>query len=278
MKKIFHTVKTAIDNMGPDDVITYAAAVAFYSALSLAPILSLILTAAGFLGEDAQQQLIQQIQSMVGPKVSQSVQSVIDHVQSERMAATWSAVINIVALILSATAIFVQLRKGLNSIWDAPRPQVTVGFWIKKRLISLALIFGMGLIILASMLLSAVLEFILQDSGLIWRIINFIIPIFIYFLLFAVIFRYLPDIDIRWGEVWGGAAITAILFAIGKFAIGKYLGYTSVGSAFGAAGSLLVMLIWVFYSSIILFFGAEITQVTSKINTGNSTEEAPENG
>src|SRR5205085_5595914 len=180
-----------------------------------------------------------------------------------------ATVLGIITLILGATGVFGQLQDAMNTIWEVtPKPR---RFWmdiLRTRVLSFALVLGIGGLLLGSMFLSAFLaaasryfQHLYPMTGPIWPVVDFSVSFAITTMLFAMIFKILPDVHIAWRDVWLGAAVTAALFAIGKIGIGFYLGRSSFKSAYGAAGSFLVLLAWVYYSSQIFFFGAEFTQV-----------------
>jgi hypothetical protein len=186
-------------------------------------------------------------------------------------------------MLLGATTIFAQLQKALNQIWEVePRPGNALGHFLKQRLLSLAVVASVGFLLLISLVASAVLAGLqgyidarMPGSALLWRALNAVLSLGIFTLLFAVIYRVMPDVNIAWKDTWMGAFITAVLFAIGKLAIGLYLGQASVGSAFGAAGSLVVFMVWIYYASLILFLGAEMSHSRRGLPAGNSGRSHP---
>ena len=266
MKTAFKIVVEAIKEFSGDNATVLAAALSFYTALSLAPVLMILMFVAGIIGEAAQQQLVLQMVSLVGPQAGAVIQLVIENVKQQQDAGSISAVLGISALILSATAVFGQLQQAKNRVWNVeakPRGGAVIA-WLRKRLLSLGMIAGIGFLLLVSLAVSTGLNLVFSGEGMFWDVLDLIVSLLVYALLFALIFKVLPDVHVRWRDVWAGAIITAILFDVGKFAIGKYLGYSSVGSAYGAAGSLVILLVWVYYSSIIVFLGAELAQVISR--------------
>jgi membrane protein len=160
--------------------------------------------------------------------------------------------------------VFGQLQTSLNVIWNVmakpTRPGASIWAWVRKRVLSLGMLLALGFLLLVSLFFSAVAAVVLPRTGWIWMAANTFVSIGVAWMLFALIFKFLPDVKIAWRHVWTGSLITAILFGLGKYAIAKYLGYSSVKTSYGAAGSLVVFLLWVYYSSLILFFGAELTQ------------------
>jgi membrane protein len=263
MKKqsLWSMLKEAVSNFSRDDALTLAGALAFYSALALSPLLVLFLTASSLLGEDTQASMIQEMETVIGPEASQMVETVIQHAGQQADVATWAGVLGLVALAFSATAVFAQLQFSLNRIWDVQTKR-DAGYWawIRRRLLGLLMIFVIGLLLLGSVIVTTALGMILPQGGWIWQVVNFLVTAGVLVLLFAAIFKYLPDVEVEWKNVWAGAILTAVLFTIGRHLIGLYLSYSSVGSAYGAAGSLIVLLLWVYYSACIVFLGAELTQ------------------
>jgi membrane protein len=175
-------------------------------------------------------------------------------------------------LLIGATGVFGELQGALNTVWEVRRkPGRGVWGYIRDRFLSMAMVLGVGFLLLVSLIMSALLSGLggylnSLANGLspVMQVVNFLLSFGIVMLLFALIFKVLPDVSIPWKSVWIGAAITALLFTVGKYLIGLYLGHSSVGSAYGAAGSLVVLIVWIYYSAQILLFGAEFTQVYSK--------------
>jgi membrane protein len=190
---------------------------------------------------------------------------------SSPQASIWSALVGFVILLFGASGAFGELQDSLNQIWDvkaADRPWTAM---IKDRLLSFAMVFVIGFLLLVSLLLSAgiaaaakFLRGYIPANGAVWELGNSVVSLVVVALLFALIFRILPDTYIAWRDVWVGAGLTATLFTVGKFLIGLYLGQAAVASSYGAAGSLIIILLWTFYSSQILFFGAEFTRVFAR--------------
>lgn len=263
--KALNATKRAFGRFGEDDAMVYAAAVAYYSALSLAPLLLLLLWVAGLLGPDAQQALVAQVRDVVGGEAGRMVESIVTSASDHPSAGTWSGIVGIAALLLSATGVFVQLQKAMNRVWGV-RVKKGAGLsdLLRKRVLSLGLILAMGFLLAVSLAASAAVSFLasrlLPGTPFLWQILSFALSVAIFALLFAAMFRYLPDVKVAWRDVRIGAVVTAMLFALGKLAIGLYLGHGGVGSAYGAAGSLLVLLVWVYFSTTLFFLGAEWTR------------------
>lgn len=281
-KSIWSVLKAALSDFSEDDAMTLSGALAFYAALALSPLLVLLLTVTSFLGPATQQKMIGQMEQVIGPQASQMVGTVITNAQQNPSATTLAGILGLATLAFSATGFFAQLQHSLNRIWDVqPRPSEGYMGWIRKRLVGLGLIVVIGLLLLASAVVTAGLGLLLQQSGWVWQAVSFLVSFAIMILLFAITFKYLPDVKISWRNVWAGATVTALLFEIGKHLIGLYLSKSSVGSPYGAAGSLIVLLLWVYYSAAIVFLGAELTQVYGvqsgrKIEPSQYAEWVPE--
>ena len=250
-----------------------SAALAFYTIFSLAPVLVVVITLAGmFFGEEAVRgQIVGEFEGLMGRDASLLVQEVLKST-SRAPEGKFPAVVGIVTLIVGATGIFVQLQDALNTVWAvAPKPGAALTTLLRKRLHSFALVVGIGFLLLVSLVLSAgltgfgrYLERYLELPVDLIQIANFLVSFIVITLLFAMTYRILPDVKIAWRDVALGSVLTSLLFVIGKTLISFYLGRTGVASAYGAAGSLVVVLLWVYFSSLIFFFGAEFTRVHSR--------------
>lgn len=251
------------------------AALAYYTALSLAPLLVLAIGVAGLVfGEEAAKgQLVAQMEDMVGTDGAQMIETLVAKAR-EPSTGIIATVLGLITLLIGATGVFGQLQEALNDIFGVePKSGGGVLGLLKDRFLSLAMVLGVGFLLLVSLVLSASLAALTKwVGGVIPQLAgaaefgNFAVSIVVITLLFAMIFKWLPDVKLRWRDVWLGAAFTAVLFTIGKFAIGMYLGRSSLGSAYGAAGSFVVVLVWVYYSAQILFLGAEFVKVYVKHN------------
>ncbi len=248
----------------------YAAALAFFTVFSIAPILVVVVALGGLvIGESAVHgQLFEQLEGTLGPEAAGVVQTAVINSQIDH-SGIWPALIGIIATIIGATTVFAQMRQSLNQIWDvAPRPaESKLCSFVKSRLLSLIIILAIGFILLVSLLLSVALRGIMAfaDGWLPvpgWAMVGMeLVPsLLVITLLFAVMFKILPDVLLSWRDVLLGAFFTAILFTGGRSLISIYLAYTATASAYGAAGSLALLLLWVNYSSMILLFGAAFTR------------------
>jgi len=252
-----------------ENALEWGAALAYYTAFSIAPLLVVALSVAGVFYEgDSLSYVHQHIGSLVGDGAATVLTSAIKSIRgSER--GTFAATISLLLLLVGASSVFAELQTVLNRIWKVePKPG---RFWpdlFKYRLLSFAMVIGVSFILLVSLILSAVLaiitdyfSYLLPGADILWQMVDIAASFSIITLLFALIFKVVPDVHVSWQDVWLGALITALLFVGGKTAIAYYLGRSGVESAYGAAGSLLMLLAWVYYSSQILFFGAEFTRL-----------------
>ena len=248
---------------------------AYYTVFSLAPLFIIAVAIAGlvFGREGAQGQIFEQLRTLIGETSASAVEDVVESATSKPATGVLATIVGFVALIIGASGVFAQMQASLNAIWRVqPKPERGV-FWglVQDRILSFGFILIVGFLLLISLILSAIIAFIGQWFGgflpgveMLIQILNAIISLGIITLLFAMIFKFLPDVKIAWRDVWIGALITAALFTIGKEVLGLYLGKSGVASSYGAAGSLIVLLLWVYYSAQIVFFGAEFTKAYAK--------------
>ena len=280
---IWRLARESVSGWVEDKVSRHAAALAFYTIFSLAPLVVIAVAMVGLVfGEDAAEgRLVGEIGALVGPDSAQAIQSMVAEARqpSDGVLAT---VVGVVVLVIGATTVFAQLQDSLDEIWGVkPRPGRPVRGILRARATSFALVLAVGFILLVSLVASAavsaatsLLGRVLPMPGEVLHAINFAVSFSLTALLFAAIFKVLPDVEIGWRDVWVGAVVTALLFSIGRFLIGLYLGRGSVASAYGAAGSFVVILFWVYYSAQILFLGAEFTRVYAE-RYGSHIEPSP---
>jgi membrane protein len=263
-------LRQAVKDFFRDDAMTLGAALAFYTALSIAPLLVLLVWILSFFGYGDQQQIVDQAFLVMGPEAGKSLEGILQSANKRPEVGNVAGILGIGMLLFSASGAFGQLQHSLDVIWNVePKPGQGIKGWIRKRLLSLGLVLTIGFLLAvslaASTLLSASTDGVSGDRALALRIADIAAPFLLYAVLFALIYKLLPDVRIAWRDVAVGAIATALLFTIGKSVIGLYLGKTSLASAYGAAGSLVVLLLWVYYSSLIVFFGAELTQAWSRL-------------
>lgn len=269
-REFWELLKAAVNAWFADRAQKLGASLSFYTILALPPLFVIVLFIVSLWvsAASAQQEIYGQLSALLGDAGAKAVENILTNPQQQTRGVIASA-IAIGTLIITATGVFLDLQDSLNLIWGVEeKPGQGLRSFIRNRLLSFAMIVGIGFLLLVSLLLSAGLETmdkyfigLLPGTIEIWRAINSVVSFGVITLLFALIYKVLPDVKIAWRDVWIGAAITALLFTLGKFLIGMYLGRSSVVSAYGAAGSAIIVLLWVYYSAQILFFGAELTQV-----------------
>ncbi len=262
--------KNAVSILISSHAFIHAAALAFFTIFSMAPIIIIAVTFLGiWLGPDAAQGLLfDQLESVVGAKAATFVQTAVVNSQLDRQGFL-PTILGISLIVIGATTVFAQLKNSLNSIWSvAAKPsKSTVLRYIKTRIISLTLVLSIGFILLASMLLSVLVKIViiyaqswLPISDLVLISLEFCVSFVVTGALFCLIFTFLPDVKLGWRKVVTGGVITSLLFSVGRYGIGFYLAHTATSSTYGAAGSLVILLMWVNYSALILLFGAAITR------------------
>jgi membrane protein len=253
-----------------DQAPRLGAALAYYTVLSLAPLLLLLIALAGLVfGEEAATgQLMAQIRDLVGPEGAQAIQTMVQNA-SRPGGGILASIIGFAVLIFGASTVAAELKASLNAVWNHTEPDSGgITEMVKQRSTALVVILGCGFLLLVSLAVSSAIAAagnfvndLLPLPEVVLQLLSLLTSIIVITGVFAVLFKYLPDVSIEWRDVLLGAAFTSILFSIGKTLIGLYLGKASFGSTYGAAGSLVIVLVWVYYSAQILFFGAEFTQV-----------------
>jgi membrane protein len=252
-----------------DKVPRLSAALAFYTMLSLAPLLIIslkIVTLFVRKEEAAQKQITNYVSSISSQQTADTITEIFRRQAEQPHTGTLATVISLVILLFSASGVFGELQTSMNEVWELkPRPNRGIWATIKERFFSMTLVLGVAFLLLVSLIISAVLTAVgnkmMPGASFLSKALEFVVSMAVITCLFALIFKYLPDAVVRWKYVWIGAAVTAVLFTIGKWALGIYLAKGTTASIFGAMGSLVALLIWVYYSSQIFFFGAELIQV-----------------
>ena len=259
-----------------DDALTQSAALALYTAVSLAPLVVLLQYLGDAIGGDAKTAFLAQVSGLVGPLGGEAVESIAKSAGDEFAARRTPLVVALATAVFSATAVFAQLQLALNHVWNVKaQPGWNPWRWAKKRLLTFGMLAVVGVLLLVSLAVSAGLALVFTQQGVTWSAVELVVSLLVSTLLFAATFRLLPDVDVTWRETWIGAAATAVLFTLGKYAIGTYLGVSSVTRAYGAMGSLLALLVWVYWSAAIVLFGAELTQVFARSRREVGTRGAP---
>ena len=266
-------IKESASEWQDDKASTLAAALAYYTLLSIAPLIVLAVAVAGlvFGDEAARGQIAEQIGAVVGSQAGEAIESIALNAKAPESGLV-STVVGIAVLLFGASGVFGELQTSLNTIWEVePKPGRGVLGMIKDRFFSFTMVLGVAFLLLVSTVLSAAiaslgsfLESSLPGGEALWMVLNFAISLGIIALLFALIYKVIPDAQMHWRDVWVGASVTAVLFTIGKLLVGLYLGKSTFVSSYGAAGSIVALVVWVYYSSQIVFLGAEITQVYAR--------------
>lgn len=271
---IFSLIKRTFQEWSEDKASRLAAALAYYGVFSIPPLLLLLLVVLGrvfgsqFTEEQLQERILNQFSGLIGSSGAEALASVIENASrpDEGLVAT---VVGVVTLAFGASGLFSQLQDAMDTIWEvAPDPDLGLLDKIKTRLFSFTMVAVILFLLLISLVVSAglsalneALTGLMPETGVLLLIVNFLISLVVIILLFALVYKYIPSVKIAWRDVWIGAIITGILFTIGKEAISLYIGQSSTASSYGAAGSLVILLLWVYYAAQIFFLGAEFTQV-----------------
>lgn len=273
LNRLWFTLKQAFWAWNEHDAPRFGAALSFYSIVSLAPLVILVIAIASLvIGHSAaQDQIISEVRTLIGTNGAETVQTVIEH-SKEPASSGFASVIGVITLLFGASGVFAELQSALNKIWNVqPTRESNIVSLVKARSFAFGMVLAVGFLLLVSLVVSAALAAlgkftseVLPLPEFVMATMNFIVSFAGVSLLFALLFKYVPDAKIRWQDVWEGAIATALLFTIGKSLIGIYLGKAAIGSAYGAAGSLIAVVLWVYYSAMIFLFGAEFTQVRAR--------------
>lgn len=263
-------LRQTFDDWNEDKAPQLGASLAFYTALSIAPLLVILLgIAAFFFGDDAAGgQIVDELSSLVGDEGGKAIEDMIANANKPSTGIV-ATILSCATLFFGASGVFGQLQSALNTIWEVqPKPGRGVWGFVRDRFLSLTMVMGMAFLLLVSLVITAGLATLSNlwsglGESLAWAAqgLNLVVSLGLLTVLFAMTFKFLPDVKMAWSDVWLGGFVTAVLFVVGKFAIGLYLGHSSMSSSYGVAGSFVVLLVWVYYSAQILFFGAELTQV-----------------
>jgi membrane protein len=272
-RELWATLKDTVRDWLDDDAARLAAALAYYALLSLAPLIVIAIAVVGFfVGADAARgRVAGELGAIVGAEAAQGIQAVAANARSPS-AGIVSTVVGVVTLFVGASGVFGELQSSLNAVWEvAPKPGRGVLGQLRDRFLSFTMVLGVAFLLLVSLLISSLLSAVgkmmagaLPGGEVLWQVVNFTFSLAVVTGLFALIFKVIPDAEVKWRDVWLGAAFTAILFTLGKFLLGLYLGKAAVGSAYGAAGSIIALVVWVYYAAQILLLGAEFTQVQAR--------------
>ena len=276
----FALIRDTFNSWNEDKAPRLAAALSFSTIFSIAPLIIIVIaivgTTLGFAGGlqhphgNIEAQMLDQIRVHVGAATADSVRDLVAAAFSKPHQGVIAQIVGWVTFIIGASGVFASLQDSLNTVWHVEPAKQSVWLTVRQRLASLAMVLVIGFLLLATFIGNAVLAFVstylthllpFPGAGLLFTVVNDVVSLAVITLLFALIYKYLPDAKIDWADVWTGSAITALLFVIGQALIGFYLAKSGTVSAYGAAGSLLVLLLWIYYSAMILLFGAEFTKV-----------------
>jgi membrane protein len=272
LKSLYQHIVQAISIWNDANASAMGAGIAFYTIFAIAPLFILVLALAGaiFGPEAAHRELFGQIKGLVGDNGATAIQSILTAADKPKTS-FFATVLGFITLFIGAGSVFIQLQQSLNAIWKVRLKASGLQSFIRHRLLSFAALLGIGFLLLVSLIVSAALEAAGKWMGgmipaheVIWHILDLVISLGIITLLFALMFKLLPDVLIAWRDVWLGSFVTALFFTAGKYLLGDYLGRGSLSSAYGAAGSFVVVLLWVYYSAQILLFGAASIHVYAK--------------
>lgn len=271
IREHFTVLKKAADSWIDDRSLTQSAALSYYTVFSIAPLLLIALALAGiFFGPEASRgEVFSTIRGLIGDSGAKAIEAMVEAsaVGDRSVIAT---VVGLVILLIGATTVFSQLQDALNQIWKVESEPGQGGIWLflRQRVLSFALILAIAFLLLVSLLVSAALSAVgkfastsLPGGEALWQALNLGFSVGFVTVLFAAIYKILPDVQLAWRDVWSGAFLTALLFTVGKWGIGLYLGQSGIASTYGAAGAAVIILVWAYYSSAILLFGAEITRI-----------------
>lgn len=279
LKNIGSLLKTTTKNWWSRDPFRESAVIAYYAIFAMPGMLLVVITIAGlFFREDAiNNRLASKISSIIGPDAALQVQNMVT-ISGESKNSVWATIIGVTTILVGATGVFAQFQKSLNRIWGVVTDETKSGFWslIKVRLFSFGLIVAIAFILMVSLIISTVLVALgkwmsgyFSDSLLVVvQILNFIVSSGIIAFLFAIMFKYFPDAEIKWKHVWIGSIVTALLFLLGMNGLSLYFGVAGPAEGYGAAGSIVLILLWVSYSSMIVFYGAEFTHAYAENQDG----------
>ncbi len=273
-RRLWRTIRSAAIAWKNDNAPSMGAALAYYAVFSIVPLLILIIALAGlFFGADAvREEIVRELGRLMDETGAEMIDGLLESANRPERGLT-ASIVSLFTLLLGATTVLAELQRALDVIWKAPASQRPKGLWglLRARFLSLGMIMALGFLLIVSLALSTALSALgewwggrRQDWMRLLEVLNFVFTFAVITTVIAAIYKFMPSVKIRWRDVWVGAAVTALLLAIGKYLIGLYIGRTGIASGFGAAGSLIVILVWVYYSTQIFLLGAEFTWVQAQ--------------
>jgi membrane protein len=269
LKNVGTLLKETGAQWSDDEAARLAASLALYTLLSIAPLLVIAVSITGLaFGEEAARgRISQEISTIVGPQAGQSIEGLVANA-SRPSTGIWSSIVSTIVVLFGASGVFGELQSALNRIWEVkPKPGRGIRGLLRDRFFSFSMVMGVAFLLLVSLLVSAALASVtaffehMFDFPILWNVLNAVIGLGVTTVLFALIFKVVPDVKIAWRDVWVGGFVTALAFSLGRVLLAWYVGRSATTSAFGAAGSLVALIVWVYYSAQILFLGAEFAQV-----------------
>jgi membrane protein len=283
-KALFQLSKAAFTSWQSDYAPSMGAALSYYTVFSIAPLLVIVIAVAGlvFGQEAAHADIMEQAGGLLGENGAKAIEGMLASAQKPKQG-TLASLLGILAMIVGATTVFAELESNLNRIWKVETQKVS-GLWhfIRTRLLSIGMVLAIGFLLIVSLVVSSAIAVWgkywsgwFEGMELLLHIVNFVVSVGVITVLFALIYRFLPRIAIGWGDVWIGALVTSLLFSFGKFLIGLYVGKSGMESSYGAAGALVVLLVWVYYSSQIFLLGAEFTKVYAQHHGSQKKSSQP---
>jgi len=286
IKQIWVLIKTTFSSWLDDYAPSMGAALAYYTLFSIAPLLLIVISTAGLVfGEDAVRgEIFGQLRDLMGDKGAQAVQSLLQSVSEPKKGVAGTA-IGIILLVVGATTVLGELQGSFDRIWHVPEKDKKggLGALIRARLLSLGIILGIGFLLIVSLVFSAAMAALgkwwgpfFSNLEMLGTVVNFLFSFLFLSALFAMLYKLMPRVKIRWSDVWAGAVVTALLFTVGKLLIGIYIGKSAISSGFGAAGSLVIVLVWVYYSAQIFLLGAEFTRAYSQAHGSRKGQQTPD--
>jgi membrane protein len=277
MQRFRGVIKAGLEGWWNDNVSRLGASLAYYTLFAIAPVLIVAIAIAGLVfGQDAVRgQIVHQVDGLIGMEGGRAVQALLRGASSHS-AGVLATVLGSITFLLGATGAFLELQYALNTIWRvAPKSSASLRDFLLQRLISFGLVVAIGFLLLVSLAVSAALAAFsgwlnarVPGMAFVWMAVNLVISIGVTTVLFALVYKVLPDVDLDWPDVWIGAVMTSVLFTIGKTVIGLYIGHSSTASSYGAAGSVVVLLLWVYYSTQVVLLGAELTRAFTASRRG----------
>lgn len=261
LRKLFTVIHSTVDAFSDDELLTRAAALSFYAALSLAPLLLLLVWGVSIIQPDWVSGVTQMLSAVVGQRSAVAINEVLNAVKGKTMSGNVASIVSIAITVFSATAVFAQLQGTLNRVWRVkPKPGAAIGAWLRARAHAVALLAGLGFLLVISFVISTAIRSAIHGEGQLWTALGTASGLVVLFVAFCAIYKVLPDAEVEWSDVMLGAAITSLLLQLGRYVIDFYLVRANVGSAYGSAAGLVVLLTWMYYSSVVVLTGASLTR------------------